>query len=34
MPSIMAQTRVTQETKDTILGMQQALARFEDCKLQ
>ena len=32
MPSAMAQIRVTQETKDTILGVRQAVAPYQDCK--
>lgn len=33
MPPAMAQTRLTQETKDTILGMKLAIARYQDCKI-
>ena len=33
MPPAMAQTRVTQETRDTIHGMQQAIAKYQYCKI-
>lgn len=33
MPPAMAQTRATQEAKDTILGMKLAIARYQDCKI-
>lgn len=33
MPPAMAQTRLTQETKDTILGMKLTIARYQDCKI-